>query len=112
MAGGTWGDNFFLTIPKLGLARFDVAWSIAGPQYQPRSPQVAAFRQAIWVMGGREAADGRATRIFDTVTREWHSGPDLPRELAWGAAGVVDGRLIVAGGADGRCYNNRTFLLR
>jgi hypothetical protein len=45
-------------------------------------------------------------------------GPALPIPLSWGAAGVVNGRLYVTGGAAERMvddrtwiYNDRTFML-
>jgi hypothetical protein len=112
LAGTAWDNCFFVTIAKLGLAQFDGAWTVLSREYQPRSPQVAAFRNAIWVMGGRETANDHTTMIFDLTSHQWTRGPDLPRDLAWGAAAVVNGRLLVTGGAAGRCYNNRTFLLR
>ena len=115
LAGTAWNDRFFVTIPKFGLAAFDVrtsAWNTVNTDWRPRSAQVAAFQNELWVMGGREIPDGKVTMIYSPVARSWRRGPDLPRDLAWGAAGTVDGRLLVVGGAAGRCYNNRTFLLR
>lgn len=112
-AGATLGQHWFLTIPKLGLARFDSkVWSVALRSYQPRSPQVAAYQGKIWMMGGRELPTGTRTVIFDPITGSVIDGPELPRELSWGAASEVGGRLMVTGGAAGRCYNDRTFLLR
>ncbi len=114
-AGTAWNDQFFVTIPKLGLASFDSrlnAWATVSTEWRPRSAQVAEFRNELWVMGGREIPDGKVTMIYNPVSRSWRRGPDLPRDLAWGAAATVNGRLLVAGGAAGRCYNNRTFILR
>jgi hypothetical protein len=113
LAGCVWNGRFYVTIPKLGLAAFDPrahAWSLVSPEWQPRSAQVAAYRNALWLMGGRDIADGRTTMTFDGSA--WRHGPDLPRELAWGAAAVVNGKLMVTGGAAGSWYNNRTFILR
>jgi hypothetical protein len=113
LAGCVWKEQFYVTVPKLGLVAFDPqahAWNLVSAEWQPRSAEVAAFRDELWVMGGREIGDGRTTMIFDG--KVWRRGPDLPRELAWGAAAVVNGRLMVTGGAAGRCYNDRTFLLR
>jgi N-acetylneuraminic acid mutarotase len=63
-------------------------------------------------MGGRDIERQERTVIYSPVSRKWRSGPDLPRPLAWGAAATVGGRLMVVGGAAGRGYSNRTFLLR
>jgi hypothetical protein len=115
LAGTAANGRVYVTIAKVGLAEFDPvkrAWSVVSSRYQPRSPQVAALQNEIWVMGGREIPEGRSTMVFDLGSRQWRSGPNLPRELAWGAAATVNGRLMITGGAAGRCYNNRTFLLR
>ena len=114
LAGTTYRDKFYIALPKVGLIAFDPAlhsWQTVSTTYQPRSPQMAAFAHGIWCMGGREVP-GDGTMIFDPSSNSWRRGPNLPRELAWGAAITVANRLLVAGGAAGRCYNNRTFLLR
>lgn len=115
LAGAALGDRFFITVPGLGMAIFDTnraSWTLAGTGWQPRSAPVAAYRGEIWALGGRDVPDFTATRIFNPATGTWRPGPETPRELSWGAAATVSGRLMVTGGAVIRCYNNRTFLLR
>lgn len=63
-------------------------------------------------MGGRDVPAGDHKWIYTPRTGQWRTGPDLPRELAWGAAAEVQGKTLISGGASGLCYNNRTFLLR
>ncbi len=119
LAGASLGGKIYVGVPTTGLVVFDPAsgsWeTIPGPT-RPRSAQMAAWRGEIWIMGGRDIADQRETRIFNPVTRAWRTGPALPRPLSWGAAGVVGDRLVVTGGATdvgpGFDYSDMTFALR
>lgn len=80
-----------------------------------QAPLVAAYRGEVWVMGGYM---DRQTRRYSPGTRTWRSGPSLPAGLAWGAAAVMDGRLIIVGGAhwselhQAIVFDDRTYVLR
>jgi len=115
LAGAAQDGKFYVVAPSRSLAIFDTAnqsWTEVAEPHPPRSCEVAAYKDEIWLMGGAGVRDNRATMIFNPRTGKWRDGPDLPRPLNWGAATVVNGRLMVTGGAGGRCYNHRSFLLR
>ncbi len=115
LAGAALGGAFYVVVPQVGLAVFDTRpgkWKTIESPEHPRSCQVAVHRDELWIMGGRDVPAGDHTWIYTPRTGQWRRGPNLPRELAWGAAAEVQGRLLLAGGAAGRSYNNRTFLLR
>lgn len=115
LTGTVYDGKFYIAMPRKGLLVFnpsDGSWQTVESPLQPRSCQMAAHRREIWLMGGRDVPAGDRTLIYDPGTGTWRMGPDLPRELAWGAAAELEGRLIVTGGAAGRCYSNRTFILR
>jgi hypothetical protein len=116
IAGTSCERHLYLAVPKAGLVRFDAAtakWEVIGGPAAPRSPQMACFRDEVWLMGGRDVADGRQTLIFTPRNGAWRAGPRLPRDLSWGAGGVLNGRLMITGGAgDPGGYSNRTFILR
>jgi len=115
VAGCALGDEIFLAVPHKYLAVFNTqtsTWRTVPVPRPPRSCQMAGYRGEVWLLGGRGVHNGREVQIFNPATGRWRSGPDLPRELVWGCAAVVDGRLIVAGGAAGSCYSNRTWMLR
>jgi len=115
LAGCALGDEIFLAVPHKYLAVFNTqtsTWRTVPVPRPPRSCQMAGYRGEVWLLGGRGVHNGREVQIFNPATGRWRSGPDLPRELVWGCAAVVDGRLIVAGGAAGSCYSNRTWMLR
>ncbi len=107
----------------LGLFVYDPeqdSWSqIEHPSRPPSAPLCTAFDGSVWVMGGRGADSGQ-TAAFAYVpdTGQWHRGPDLPLPVSWAAAAVVNGRLLIAGGAYrdervGDYFNSdRVFLLR
>jgi N-acetylneuraminic acid mutarotase len=113
IAGTALQDAMYLAVPSIGLCSYNTVtriWrSIHGP-VKLRSPQITAYREDIWLLGGRDAADPLASYIYSPSKNEWSSGPRIPRELSWGAAGVINERLILAGGANGNSYNNRTFV--
>jgi hypothetical protein len=110
--------RFYLAVPEKSLAVFDATsrnWSTIDVPHPPRSCQMAAFDGEIWLLGGVGVPGWSHVQIYNPTTNAWRTGPDLPRELAWGAAAAADGKLVVTGGA-GRhgndwSYNNRTWIL-
>lgn len=96
------------------------SWSqIEHPSRPPSAPLCTAFDGRVWVMGGRGAEGGQtATFAYAPATGQWHQGPDLPLPVSWAAAAVVNGRLLIAGGAyrdervGGYFNSDRVFLLR
>ena len=121
LAGTVQDDRLYVVVPKIGLVVFDPrrgVWERLESPTAPRSCQMAAWRGEIWMMGGRDIENLAETRIYNPRTRSWRLGPALPIPLSWGAAGVVNGRLYVTGGAAERMaddrtwiYNDRTFML-
>ena len=96
------------------------SWSqIEHPSRPPGAPLCTAFNGSVWVMGGRGAKSGQtASFAYTPATDQWHRGPDVPSPVSWAAAAVVNGRLLIAGGAYrdervGDFFNtDRVFLLR
>lgn len=96
------------------------SWSqVEHPSRPPSAPLCTAFDGSVWVMGGRGAASGQtAAFAYAPDTGQWRRVPDLPLPVSWGAAAMVNGRLLIAGGAyrDERVGNyfnsDRVFLLR
>ena len=118
LAGATLDGKLYVAVRDRGLAIFDTAtkrWEVDA-SFKPRSCQMTAYRGEIWMLGGRDTAGEDQTLIYAPRTREWRQGPRLPRPLSWGAAEVINGQLIMTGGAAsyGRdyLYNDRTFVLR
>ncbi len=121
LAGAALDGRLYVVVPGKGLAVFDARsskWEVIDSPAAPRSCQMAAWKGEIWMMGGRDITNLAETRIYNPRTRSWRMGPELPIPLSWGAAGVVDGRLYVTGGAAERApddrtwiYNDRTFRL-
>jgi hypothetical protein len=122
LAGAADASHLYVCVPGSGLWRYRPAtrlWQALGGPVQPRSPQVARWRDEIWILGGRDLADGRAVWIFAPATGRWRPGPSLPEPLAWGAAAAVDGALYLIGGAwnssqspNGFDYSDRIYALR
>jgi hypothetical protein len=114
-SGTAHDGHLYFALAGKGLGCFNAAaqsWSVISYPNPARSPQIAAYQDEIWVMGGRDIERQDRTVIYSPKTGKWRAGPDLPRPLAWGAAATVGRRLMVVGGAAGRGYSNRTFLLR
>ena len=96
------------------------SWNeIEHPSRPPSAPLCTAFNGSVWVMGGRGAKSGQtASFAYAPDTGQWRRGPDLPSPVSWAAAAVVNGRLLIAGGAYrdervGDYFNSdRVFLLR
>lgn len=112
IAGTSLGNNLYVIIPGNGLADFDTAartWSVIKMDAVPRSAQITAYLGEIWMAGGRDIPSSTQTTIYNPNTETFRKGPDLPRELSWGAAATVDGELYLIGGAGGRCYSNKVF---
>jgi len=107
--------KLYVSVPHKYLAVFDTksaTWETIDVPHAPRSCQMAAYRGEIWLMGGRGVPEGCAVQIYNPKTDTWRTGPPLPREIVWGAGTTLQGKLVLIGGAGGRCFNNRTFALR
>lgn len=118
LAGAALDGKLYVAVRDRGLAIFDPAtknWEVDA-SFKPRSCQMTAYRDEIWMLGGRDTAGEDQTLIYSPQTKIWRQGPHLPRPLSWGAAAVVNGRLIVTGGAASYgkdyLYNDRTFVFR
>ena len=103
-----------------GFYAYDVntsLWDDDLPQPGPigQGPLLAAWQGEVWLIGG--FGDG-LIRCYDPHTRSWRSGPNLPTEQAWGAASVLNGHLVITGGAhtiplrDNVVFDDRTYVLR
>jgi hypothetical protein len=103
-----------------GMYAYDVTggrWDVDFPQPGEigQGPLIAAYRGEIWLMGGYQ---DQRSRCFDPVTRTWRDGPDLPTSQAWAAATVLEGELVIVGGAhwseghDTVVFDDRTYALR
>jgi hypothetical protein len=118
LAGVALDGKLYVTVRDRGLAIYDTAtkrWEVDA-SFKPRSCQMAAYRGEIWMLGGRDTSGEDQTLIYSPQTKSWRQGPRLPRPLSWGAAEVVNGQLIVTGGAASYgkdyLYNDLTFVLR
>lgn len=118
LAGAALDGKLYLAVRDRGLAIYDTAtkrWELDA-SFKPRSSQMTAYRGEIWMMGGRDTAGEDQTLIYSPRTKQWRQGPLLPRPLSWGAAEVVNGQLIVTGGAASYgkdyLYNDLTFVWR
>jgi len=90
-------------------------WVLPCGENSWRADTLSGIEPGHWrhvLMGGRTKEGGEVSYIYSPKTGKWRHGPGLPRELVWGAAFNHIGRLYITGGAAGRCYNNRTFVLR
>lgn len=66
----------------------------------PAAPLVTAWRDEVWIMGGRGKSGGEvAIYGYETSTGKWKQGPDLPLPLSWGAATSNHRGILIAGGA-------------
>ncbi|MEE3336177.1 MAG: hypothetical protein VX255_07270 [Candidatus Latescibacterota bacterium] len=103
-----------------GMYAYDVSedrWDEDFPQPGPigQGPLAAAYEGEVWVIGG---FGDQGTRCYDPKARSWRKGPDLPTEQAWASAVVMDGELMVIGGAHGSpqhdaiVFDDRTYALR
>lgn len=103
-----------------GMYAFDTAtgqWDEDFPQPGEigQGPLAAAYEGEVWLMGGH---GDQSIRCYNPSTRSWRQGPDLPTEQAWAAAAVMNGELIIVGGAHGSprheatVFDDRTYVLR
>ena len=118
LAGAVLDGKLYVAVRNVGLAIFDTAtkqWEVDAT-HKPRSCEMTAYRGEIWMLGGRDTAGEDQTLIYAPQTQSWRPGTKLPRPLSWGAAAVVNGQLIVTGGAASYgkdyLYNDLTFVLR
>lgn len=74
---------------------------------------LAAYRGDVYVAGGysfrNDTDTSRAFFRYDPETDRWSRLPDMPAPRAAGAVGVIDGRLIWAGGARNSIARAETF---
>ena len=119
LAGAALDGKLYIAVRDKGLMMYDTAakrWETIESAAKPRSCQMTAYRGEIWMPGGRDTAGEDQTWIYSPNDHQWRNGPLLPRPLSWGAAEVVDGKLILTGGAGSYgkdyLYTDRTFVLR
>ena len=113
LAGTSLNGKLYVMIPKQGLAVFDTQtakWEMIAPPSIPVSNQMAAYRDEIWMIGGWGPKDPLQTLIFDPRARTFRQGPPTPVALSWGGAAVVNGKLIITGGAGLRSDKDRVFI--
>ncbi|MBI2190357.1 MAG: hypothetical protein HYU36_00040 [Planctomycetes bacterium] len=122
-AGCVLDGFFYLCAGKHGVYAFDPAsgrWDASLPPIPeiPRSPLMASHGGEVWVMGGQDVKNATASHVYSPRARAWRAGPEIPTRQAWGAAGEIRGRLILAGGAHwsepAKCfvYEDRVFQAR
>ncbi len=113
LAGVSLDGKLYVMMPGSGLGIYDPltrTWETVKPPLIARSAQMAAYHGELWVMGGR-VGDGRKTMIYSPSSHIWRGGPDLPVGLAWGASGVLDDTLVLAGGKAKNFFSDKTYLL-
>jgi Kelch motif len=72
LAGAELDGALYVVIPKTGVAAFDTTarqWAIVPSPTIPRSCQMAAYRGELWLMGGRDTANGAAAAARAFVGR-------------------------------------------
>ena len=80
-----------------------------------QGPLAAAYRGEVWLIGG---PSDKAIRCYNPHSRCWRAGPDFPTAQAWGGATVMNGQLVIVGGAHESpmhgsvVYDDRTYVLR
>jgi hypothetical protein len=84
-------------------------WMMHALPSVPRSCQMAAYRDEIWMMGGVDIQNPLQTLVFDPRSGLCRQGPPMPTALSWGGAAVVNDQLLVIGGAGLRTGNVRTY---
>lgn len=100
-------DGSLLLEPSDALLRFDPetgAYTELAPLPQPLNHiAVVAYRGDIYVVGGYGETLDRDTRKrfyrYDVSANRWSRLADMPAPRAAAAAGVIGGKLIIAGGA-------------
>lgn len=120
-AGIAFENNLYLiggsdgTSPLPDLIRYSPelgAWSQLSPKPTSVSEiQAAVIDQKIYVPGGRTAsgAFSNALEIYDPLTDEWQTGPDLPEGISAYALVAHNGGLYLFGGVTEEGYSNRVY---
>ena len=78
----------------------DLAWqSLASPPFQRQYAAATAVGNKLWVVGGiGRKSSSTTTKVYDTSTRTWATGPGLPLPLHHHAAVTYKGEAVVIGG--------------
>jgi microcystin-dependent protein/N-acetylneuraminic acid mutarotase len=87
------------------------SWSAIAPLLLATQGAMAvADGTLIYVIGGfADNADTvNAIQVYDTVHNSWSLGASLPIGVGWGEAGLVDGKIVVAGGITAGNYVDAT----
>ncbi len=66
------------------------------------SSAVGVVEDRIYVAGGLRSGAVSDFSVLDTSTGTWSSLPDVPRPVDHAAFGIIDGKLVIAGGRDSR----------
>lgn len=97
--------------PAYGIAVFDTvsgAWNRLDsvPKYPDGLPlfcQLSSVEGKLVVMGGWDPVSWDPVKdvfVYDFTKRRWIQGKDMPSKRSFFAAGVIEGRIFVAGGHD------------
>ncbi|MDP6720767.1 MAG: hypothetical protein QGF59_19035, partial [Pirellulaceae bacterium] len=107
-AGGTPGDGPPLATHEVYDPATD-SWSTRAPLPIAvlDNYTTVAVGQNIYVMGGQSAGSGflGVTQIYNTVTDTWNLGAPMPTPRSNALAGVLNGKIVVAGGVDSTFVN-------
>ena len=78
----------------------DLAWQpIASPPFQRQYAAATGVGKKLWVIGGiGRTSSSTTTKVYDTSTRTWATGPGLPLPLHHHAAVTYKGEAVVIGG--------------
>lgn len=83
-------------------------WEPLAPLPEPNGGFACAFVQGkLIVAGGTNWQDDTKRWLdviwsYDPATKAWSTAGKLPQACAYGTAGVLDGKLVMAGGSDGK----------
>ena len=79
----------------------DLAWQpIASPPFQRQYAAATGVGKKLWVIGGiGRTSSSTTTKVYDTSTRTWATGPGLPLALHHHAAVTYKGEPVVIGGS-------------
>ncbi|MEI8120876.1 MAG: hypothetical protein WCI20_02405 [bacterium] len=116
--GCEYRGRLYLQVESAGLMSYDPATRVwrtdhaVSPDNRYRSAQVAVYKNRLWFVGGRGTPTETGSFSYDGVTDVWRAEAPAPRPCAWGAASSVGGRLLITGGAIGRCCSDQTYTMR
>lgn len=104
LQGGMYDSTWSETLLTADLSRPQFEWKSEKMPFQIRAEGLVALDGKIYVLGGI-APEGStdAVHIYDTKTRTWSDGPELPYDNMTTRGAVFEGRLY-ANGADGNVY--------